>query len=224
MTKKETDYQELFNKTDEYYSSNRQEILSFIPGHIRRTLEFGCGRGDFSAFLKERFNAETWAVEIHRESAEIASQKLDRVLCKDAINAMAELPDDYFDCIFFLDVLEHLTDPYRLLEECRTKLTSQGRVIASIPNIRYYRAFADYVFRGKWEYRQHGIMDIGHLRFFTFSSIREMFRKLNYSIRTLQGIHPTGSKTYFLLNLLLLNRLWDVRYKHFIVIAQKDGN
>jgi len=96
-------------------------------------------------------------------------------------------------------------------------------IIASIPNIRYYRAFAQYVFAGNWEYRNHGIMDITHLRFFTYKSIRALFESLGYTIQTLQGLHPTSSKTAIVLNLLSLNRLWDIRYKHFIVVARESG-
>lgn len=217
-------YKQLVEKNEDYYSGDRREILDFIPAGIQKTLEFGCGRGDFSLLLKNQHNAETWAVEIHKESAEIASGKLDRVICQDAMMALEVLPDGYFDAIIFLDILEHLVDPYTLLEGCKQKLSAKGVIIASIPNIRYYSAFKNYVFHGKWEYKQHGIMDIGHLRFFTFSSIQQMFRKLNYSIETLKGIHPTPSRSYKILNTLLLNRLWDVRYKHFIVVAHGGGD
>jgi 2-polyprenyl-3-methyl-5-hydroxy-6-metoxy-1,4-benzoquinol methylase len=217
-----TDYQELFNKAGGYYASNRDEIFPFIPGSVKKTLEFGCGQGDFSSLLKERFQAQAWAVEIHKPSAEIAAAKLDRVICRDADEAMQELPNNYFDGIFFLDLLEHLVNPYELLSKCREKLSPDGVIIASIPNIRYYRAFTQYVFGGKWEYQNHGIMDITHLRFFTYKSIKSMFENLGYTILTLQGIHLTSSKTFFWLNLLSLNRLWDVRFKHFIVVARKN--
>lgn len=217
----QTNYQCLFDKTKEYYAGNRADIMSFVPTTIKKTLEFGCGQGNFSALIKKHFSVEAWAVELHEESAKLASQKLDRVLCMDAMKAIDELPDRYFDCIFFLDILEHLADPYTLLEKCRDKLSDQGVVIASIPNIRYYSTFRNYVFHGSWEYKQQGIMDIGHLRFFTYKSIKKMFQSLGYSIRLLQGIHPTYSRTFFILNFLFLNRLWDVRYKHFIVVAAK---
>ena len=218
-----TNCKKLFDKECEYYSSDRSDIFPFVPQNIKKTLEFGCGQGNFSVLLKKQYSVEAWAVELHEESAQLAAQKLDRVLCMDAMRSLESLPDGYFDCIFFLDLLEHLADPYSLLDKCRDKLSEKGVVIASIPNIRYYRVFSDYVFHGRWEYRRHGIMDIGHLRFFTYHSIKKMFQTIGYSMRTLQGVHPTSSKTYFLLNALFLNRLWDLKYKHFIVVAEK-GN
>lgn len=219
-----TEYTQLSEKESEYYSSDRREILRFIPAGVKRVLEFGCGYGDFSALLKEQYKTENWAVEIHEKSAQTASKKLDHVICKDASEALFDLPNHYFDAIVFLDILEHLADPYSLLLACKEKLSENGVIIASIPNIRYYTAFKNYVFHGKWEYKQHGIMDIGHLRFFTFSSIKSMFNKLGYSIKVLQGIHPVRSKSYKLLNFILLNHLWDVRYKHFVLVAQRGDN
>lgn len=216
-----THYQQLFDKSSDYYSSDRSEMLAFIPPTVKKTLEFGCGQGDFSALLKTQYDAEAWAVELHPQSAALAAEKLDRVLCMDAMESIDRLPDGYFDCILFFDLLEHLPDPFSLLDRCRDKLAPGGVLVASIPNIRYYRTFSKYVFSGEWEYRDQGILDIGHLRFFTVKSIRKLFGRLGYSLRELKGIHPTQSRTFLLLNCLCLNRLWDVRYKHFIAVAAK---
>lgn len=218
---KNNTYNNLFDKNVEYYSNTREDIIQFIPLGIKKTLEFGCGQGDFSLLVKNKFKTESWAVELHSESGDIASQKLDKVICGDAIESIDKLPDNYFDVIIFLDILEHLNDPYTLLNRCKCKLSENGVVIASIPNIRYYSAFKSYLFNAKWEYKQHGIMDIGHLRFFTHSSIIDLFESLDYTIKTIKGMHPTKSNSYKLLNLLMLNRLWDVRYKHFIIVAEK---
>ena len=217
----QTNLQCLFDKKCEYYAGDRADILPFVPEGIKRTLEFGCGQGNFSALIKKRFSVEAWAVELHEESAKLASQMLDRVFCMDAMEAIDKLPDGYFDCIFFLDILEHLENPYVLLEKCKNKLSDKGVIIASIPNIRYYGAFRNYVFHGNWEYKQHGIMDIGHLRFFTYKSIKQMFQSLGYCLPVLKGVHSTSSKSFFILNFLFLNCLWDVRYKHFIAVASK---
>lgn len=221
--KTENYYQSLFEKSNQYYASDREDILPFVPNTIKTSLEFGCGQGSFSALLKQRFGAETWAVELNPVAAEVASQKIDKVIQKDAIEAMSQLPDSYFDGIFFLDVLEHLDNPFLLIEACRQKLSEKGVLIASIPNIRYYSFFKKYVFHGEWEYQQQGIMDIGHIRFFTYKSIQNMCRNLNYYIHTIKGHHPTRSRGYRLLNLIALNRLWDVRYKHFVVVAGKSA-
>ena len=207
-------------KPQGYYENCRTEILRYIPQDCARSVEFGCGTGDFSLLLKTQRSTETWAVEIHKESAQKAATKLDHVINADAMQGVEELPDDYFDCAVFLDVLEHLADPYELLQRIKTKLRPDGLVVCSIPNIRYYRALKNYVLEGDWEYKNHGIMDETHLRFFTKKSLVRTFSLLDYDIICLEGVHPTSSRTFKLLNLCLFNALQDVRYKHYIVTAR----
>ena len=211
---------ELVNKPKGYYDNIREDMLKYIPHDAKKTLEFGCGSGGFSGLIKDKFGAEVWAVEIDEHSAKAASEKLDKVINCDAHEAIAKLPDDCFDCIIFFDVLEHLVDPYSLLTSAKKKLTKKGVVVASIPNIRYYRSFVDLVICGNWDYRNHGVLDKTHLRFFTYKSIVKMFNKLDFEILELEGIHPTSSRTFRLLNILLLNAIGDVRYKHFAVVAK----
>jgi 2-polyprenyl-3-methyl-5-hydroxy-6-metoxy-1,4-benzoquinol methylase len=206
-------------KPQGYYESERPDMLQYIPAGVRTTLEFGCGYGGFSALLKARLGVESWAVEVNETAAQEAARRLDKVICADAHAAVAEVPDHHFDCIVFFDILEHLVDPESLLLAVKPKLTATGVVVASIPNIRYYRTFLKFVVQGDWHYEDQGIMDRTHLRFFTHKSINDTFGRLGYRILTLTGIHPTSSRTYKLLNGILLNALWDVRYQHFVVVA-----
>jgi 2-polyprenyl-3-methyl-5-hydroxy-6-metoxy-1,4-benzoquinol methylase len=207
------------DRPEGYYQSERPDMLRYIPAGVRTTLEFGGGCGGFSALLKSRLGVESWAVEIEPRAAQEAARKLDKVICADAHASIPEIPDHHFDCIIFCDLLEHLADPYSLLLAVKPKLTATGVVVASIPNIRYYRAFLRFAIHGDWQYEDQGVMDRSHLRFFTHKSILDTFERLGYRILTLEGIHPTSSRTYKLLNGILLNALWDVRYKHFAVVA-----
>ncbi len=45
-------------------------------------------------------------------------------------------------------------------------LSTTGRLIASIPNIRYYRVLQSIVWKGDFHYEEAGILDQTHLRFF----------------------------------------------------------
>lgn len=195
-------------------------MLKYIPNGTKTILEFGCGFGGFSTLVKEKLGIESWAVEIEKNAAQEAAKKLDKVINADASEALQQIPDDYFDCIVLFDILEHLIDPYSLLCSLKTKLTKTGVIVASIPNIRYYRAFVDFVIHGNWDYKEHGIMDKTHLRFFTYKSISKTFKQLGFEILELQGIHPTSSRTYKLLNILFLNLVSDIRYKHFAVVVK----
>jgi len=55
------DLTNLSNKPRGYYESSRKDMLKYIPSSTKTSLEFGCGCGGFSALLKEKFGAESWA-------------------------------------------------------------------------------------------------------------------------------------------------------------------
>jgi 2-polyprenyl-3-methyl-5-hydroxy-6-metoxy-1,4-benzoquinol methylase len=186
-------------------------------------LEFGCGFGGFSSILKEEFGVETWGVEIDTHAAREAEKKLAKVINADALASVCQIPDSYFDCVIFFDILEHLTDPYSLLSAVKTKLRRNGVFVVSIPNVRYYRSLVDLVVHGNWDYKDHGILDKTHLRFFTYKSIAKMFNVLDFEILRMEGIHPTSSRTFALLNLILLNAFSDGRYKHFVAVVRPKG-
>lgn len=208
------------SKPPGYYDGTRKDMLKYIPRNTKTSLEIGCGSGEFSSLLKQRFNAETWAIEINEEVGSKAAKKLDNVIIGNAAGSLGKIPDSRFDCIILFDVLEHLNDPESLLSALKAKLTTNGVIVASIPNIRYYRVFMQLVMHGNWDYKDQGVLDRTHLRFFTYKSIIKMFDRLNYQILQIEGIHPTSSRTYKIWNIILLHCFADVRYKHFAVVAR----
>ncbi len=218
----QTDMTNLTDKPPGYYDSIREDMLKYIPHEVERTLEFGCGKGGFSKLIGDRFGAETWAVEIDEKSAKIASEKLNKVINSNAHEAIDKLPDSYFDCIIFFDILEHLPDPYSLLTSAKKKLMKNGVIVASIPNVRYYRHLVDYVIHGNWDYQDKGILDKTHLRFFTRGSILKMFDELGFELLLFEGIHPTRSRTLKLLNIIFLNSFSDSRYKQYVSVARPE--
>lgn len=211
---------ELPDKPRDYYDNVRDEMFKYIPHGVKRTLEFGCGTGEFSRAIKNMFGSETWAVEIDEKSAKTASGKLDNVIHSDAHEAIDKLPNDYFDCIVFLDVLEHLVEPYSLLSSIKNKLAENGLIVASIPNVRYYRTLIDYCLFGNWDYEDCGILDNTHLRFFTRKSIMKMFDQLDFEILKLEGLQPALGLKFKILNFLSLNLLSDTRYLQYAVTAR----
>ncbi len=207
-------------KPSGYYSNERPDMLKYIPSEARKILEFGCGQGNFSKLLMDKPEVETWGIEINPDAARKAEENLTKVIFTDALDALPEIPDNYFDCVIFFDILEHLADPYTLLSQVKEKLTKNGLIVASVPNVRYYRTFVKYVFGGNWEYKSHGILDKTHLRFFTYKSICNMFKSIEFEIIKIVGIHPTSSKNFRLINTMLLNSFSDLRYKHYAVVAR----
>ena len=71
--------------------------------------------------------------------------------------------------------------PGGVLREAVEVLTDDGVVVASIPNVQNIDVLRR-LFMGRWDYRERGILDIGHLRFFTLHSIRNLFAQANLTV------------------------------------------
>lgn len=208
---------------ENYYRYERNEIIELVPHNLKKVLDVGCGEGFFSENIKKKFNSEVWGVEINEKSAIIASKKIDKIIIGNIIEVLDQIPDCYFDCIFFNDVLEHMIDPYYVLLKIKSKLVDDKSIIvSSIPNIRNYYVLKDLLINKKFTYVDEGILDKTHLRFFTKNSIILMFEKLGYKILKIQGINPLRSRKFEILNFLLLNFIEDTRYLQFLSIVSKN--
>ena len=209
------------NKPNEYFKFPRQEMLGYLPKTAKRVLEVGCGQGTFGEQIKNYNNAEIWGIELMEDEGEVAKKVFDKVFigqCEDIIDT---LPDNYFDAVYFNDVLEHLTYPDSVLKQLKSKLVDQGIVISSIPNMRNFRVLKMLVIDGNWDYADHGIMDKTHLRWFTKKSIQKMYVDSGYEVINHEGINPSKSLKPLLYNLFLFFTAGDIKYTQFATVARK---
>lgn len=202
-------------KPENYFNRSRPEMLQFIPADAKTALDVGCSEGFFGMALKDRQAIEVWGVEKEPAIGIRAASHLDRVLIGDVYELLPQLPLAYFDCIIFNDVLEHLVDPYSVLETIKKNLKPNGVVVCSIPNIRNFHALVNLVIRRQWRYTDHGVMDKTHLRFFTQESIREMFALLDYDVMMMRGIHPVRNRIAKLIGFVTLGYHSDILYQQF---------
>jgi GT2 family glycosyltransferase/2-polyprenyl-3-methyl-5-hydroxy-6-metoxy-1,4-benzoquinol methylase len=169
-----------------YYEFARPEIQAMVPHDARLILDVGCASGHMAGGIKSNLMAEVWGIEPVEEVARHAERLLDRVIVAPVEQAIQELPDGYFDCIIFADVLEHLQDPDQVLIDIQAKLKPTGEIVASIPNVRHWSVVKD-LLEGRWEYADAGILDRTHLRFFTRQSVQNLFRRTGFQIYDIQA-------------------------------------
>jgi SAM-dependent methyltransferase len=97
----------------------------------------------------------------------------------------AGIPDavgDEFDAVLMADVVEHVRRPENLLAESVQRLSRGGRLLASIPNFGHWYPRARTVV-GRFDYDQRGILDRGHVRFFTKKSFENLVAGSGLKIR-----------------------------------------
>ena len=182
-----TENEELLSKMgttsseEDYYAFSRPDVQRLVNAASKRILDVGCGAGMLGGSLKQERGVEVWGVEYVPEVAKIAAERLDRVISGGIEDALAQLPDGYFDTIICADVLEHLVDPWQVLNDLKIKLAPGGDLVASIPNIRHWSVVSR-LLEGRWEYADAGLLDRTHLRFFTRHDCMLMFEKAGYRI------------------------------------------
>ena len=203
----------------QYLDTQRHEILPYLPDSVRRLLDVGCGYGGFGAFVRETRGAEVWGIEPNSGAAEQASRRLDHVI-QATVEAASGVPDGSFDAVTFLDVLEHLVDPWAVLAAGRRWLRQGGIVVASVPNVRYWPVVKEYVYRGSWHYTTTGVLDRTHLRFFTRSSLGELFQEAGYAVQRIEGINAMRYRKLALLDFLLGGRLDEMRYMQLVGVGR----
>jgi O-antigen biosynthesis protein len=168
------------NRPRFYYDQSRPEVAALVPADCRRVLEVGCATGQLGRLLKERGHHVT-GIELVPAVAEAARAHLDEVVTADVETDGFPFGPDSFDCVVFADVLEHLIDPWRVLRAAVEVLSPDGRVVASVPNVQNIDVIWRLV-RGRWDYRERGITDFGHLRFFTLRTIHGLFQQANLEV------------------------------------------
>ncbi len=210
------------NKPEGYYYNIRYEMLKYLPDNPKKIIDIGCGNGAFAEVLKNKTNAEVWGIEYMDKEALLAKEKLFKVFsgrCEDYIDG---LPNNYFDVIYFNDVLEHLVDPFDVLNRVKYKLSNNGVVISSIPNIRSYNTFMKLLFKKDFKYTEDGILDKTHLRFFTKKSIRRTYEELGYTVITHEGINKTKSIRPILFNIPMFFTQMDMRNVQYATVAKYE--
>jgi ubiquinone/menaquinone biosynthesis C-methylase UbiE len=208
-------------KNGNYYSLIRHDLIQMIEGNNNKILEVGCGDGQTGWALKKSGKAkEVVGIELVEGPAKRAEKRLDKVIQGDVEEITLPFHPEYFDYIIMGDVIEHLIDPWSTLKKMSQFLSSRGYLIASIPNISYWKVLADLILLDKWEYQPAGILDKTHLRFFTRGTISKMFTECGFKIELIVSVGSTRTITR-LLNLITFNMLRRFFVAKYLIKAKK---
>jgi SAM-dependent methyltransferase len=165
------------------------DLLGFVPPGVARVVEVGCSSGAMgAAFLATRPDVEYIGIEIDPEYAEAAREFVSEVVVAD----IEKMEDKAFeilfptDCWIFGDVLEHLYDPWRVLRRIRASMPQHGSIVACIPNAQHW-SVQGRLNAGLFHYKDDGLMDRTHIRWFTRKTIIELFETSGFQIEEMGG-------------------------------------
>jgi glycosyltransferase involved in cell wall biosynthesis len=166
-----------------FTSSHTMAIEAAKPGgHV---LDVGCGRGYVAGQLVAK-GCRVTGMDQYVPAAspvdglDFIEWNLDR----------KEFPVDVseFDQIMMLDIIEHLQEPERFMDELRfAALCKRPQVIITTANIGFFITRL-MLLAGQFNYGRKGILDATHTRLFTFRSLGELLDQAGYNVLELRGI------------------------------------
>jgi 2-polyprenyl-3-methyl-5-hydroxy-6-metoxy-1,4-benzoquinol methylase len=185
------------------YINVREDLLALVPDEpLALVLDLGCANGATSAALKQRRpGVHVTGIELDESLAEAARQRLDRVIVADCVAGLEQLQGEErkFDLVLCGDILEHLADPWGALR--RIRQLTRGYVVVSLPNVAHFSTIWSLLASKRFPYRDRGIHDRTHLRFFAAQNLPELFeqaqleevtRKVQH--RLIERPHPFNEK------------------------------
>ena len=166
------------------HEQHNPDLLKLMPATARTVVEVGCSSGALAREYK-KINARCHYIGIEivpqyvplarRYCDSVRELDIERVGVDDLRESLAG------DCWIFGDTLEHLNDPWALLSKIRGVIAADGCIVACIPNAQHWSVQAR-LSCGEFRYQESGLMDRSHLRWFTRTTILEMFQQARFRI------------------------------------------
>lgn len=147
-------------------------VVASLVSASSKVLDLGTGSGSLGHYLTANLRCTVDGVTFNAQEAALARPGYRRVeiadLEKCPLKDMFE--GEHYDYIVCADVLEHVKKPEFVLQSCRSLLAPAGKLILSVPNAAYCGLIGE-LMSGEFTYREEGLLDRTHLRFFTRNSL-----------------------------------------------------
>jgi len=214
-------------KGADYYSNIRLDLINLIDKKSQnlKVLEIGAAYGETLFYLKQNgIASEVVGVDIFEDAKNKQNYKpLDQFIFGDI--EKIDLPEyfQHFDLILLADVLEHLFEPKSVLETLKKYLKEDGKIIISMPNIRYYSALYKIVFKGDFKYEESGIFDYTHVRFYCRKNIQELLETAGYKVLKQESsiINYQGKSMAKLINLITFGIFEEFFSTQYFFVVKK---
>jgi 2-polyprenyl-3-methyl-5-hydroxy-6-metoxy-1,4-benzoquinol methylase len=168
-----------------YHTTGRDDLAQMFTNVPSLILDIGCATGSNAALIKARFpGSRAWGIEMNRAAADIARERLDRVLLgrfEDFDLEKEGIASGALDAVLLADVLEHMYNPWDVMVTLRRYMSPTGQLVLSIPNIRNLWLM-DELSKGNWTYAAAGLLDVTHVRFFTLKEMLKFCAETGYRV------------------------------------------
>lgn len=154
-----------------------------LVGQGKRVLEVGSGPGSITRLLCELHNCRVTALEIDENAISKVSPYCVQVHQADLNDGSWPilLGPEHFDVVVATDVLEHLYTPLSTLEAMGRLVNENGYLVISLPHVGHASVVAC-LLDEDFEYRDWGLLDRTHIRFFGIKNMQTLFETAGLKI------------------------------------------
>jgi predicted TPR repeat methyltransferase len=170
----------------DFEGSSHRILIDLIRRYARpggTLLDLGAAGGELGQALRGHFS-RIIGFEYQLDCLDDLRRRFDVAVIAD-LETLKHLPQGA-DAVVLADVIEHLRDARSLLGLVRDALPADGHVFISVPNIANITVRIGLLF-GIFEYRDRGILDSTHLRFYTRRTIRKEIENAGFRVETMRG-------------------------------------
>lgn len=193
MARNERVFREKWGTDDAYCGYFRADLANAVPMRAGRVLDLRCRAGALGVELKNRGAGKVVGVEPNPQLVRVATRTLDAVYHGGFEDPGLPFGRGEFDAVVMADVLEHARDPWSLLGRVAGWLKSGGVAVALVPNVGHLSVLAE-LLAGGWRYGDSGVLQRGHLRFFTPASIAQSLADAGLEVLGVEGVRAPASE------------------------------
>ncbi|MBW1781807.1 MAG: class I SAM-dependent methyltransferase [Deltaproteobacteria bacterium] len=179
------------------FEAERGDLIRLVPKDVKKVLDVGCAMGGYGKSLKQvRPDIFITGVELNPAMAEAARSHYDEIVISSIEETGLRSGYDLINCG---DIVEHLKEPWAMMAHLHGLLKTDGYLTLSVPNVGHWTVVKD-LLKGTFEYMPLGILCIGHLRWFTESSVRQALDVAGFQIDIFEReqIPPTPNGQMFI--------------------------
>ncbi len=169
--------------------STHGRVLEFLGGlpETTRILDVGAATGYLGAALGSQGFRSVSGIELNPAWAEQAKPHYEKLAVLDAERDPLPWDDESFEAVVLADFIEHVRDGVGVLKKVARLAAPGGRILISVPNVAHWSVRMSLLL-GRFDYRPCGILDQGHLRFFTLKTARALIRDAGLALKRTTAI------------------------------------
>ena len=147
-------------------------LANYFPKRKIKILDVGCSTGFFLEACKQK-GWDCDGLELNPSAAQFGRKRGLNIYEQDLLNYKTQKK---YDIITMFDVLEHLSDPKKIILDAKKKLKKNGLIYVYVPN---WNCASRILMKEK---NCHFIWPTHHLTYFTPKTLKNFFERLKFNV------------------------------------------